>query len=178
VKPVDVPSSESTVVPTGEQWDTTYGPPWTQTFAPNSPSGEFEGRSVYEYPGTGSGNDTCWFPKSKFPVFNAVTTPGFGWSVSSKNTWGVDFIGWSLAAVQYYRSQKRVPCGTIFPQALVIDAAYSPDNPSTYPGPFTDTGDNTFYGIPYENNTPKANITATIVSSVRNGKTSTNTTWQ
>jgi hypothetical protein len=42
----------------------------------------------------------------------------------------------------------------------------------------TDNNGNSFYGVPYEVNTLGANITATSVTSVRNGKTSTNTTWK
>jgi hypothetical protein len=177
-KAVDVPASESTVVPTGAQWNTSHGAPSNQTFAPNSPAGEFEGRGVYEYAGTGPGNDTCWFPKSKFPIYDAISTPGFAWTVSSKNTWGADFIGWTLAAVQYYRSQKRVPCGSSFLQKTVIDAAYSPNNPSGYGGPYTSQYGQNFYGVAYETNTLGANITATTVTSSRDGKTSTNTTWK
>jgi hypothetical protein len=70
-----------------------------------------------------------------------------------------------------------VPCGSSFLQQMVIDAAYSPKDPSKY-GAYTDNKGNNFYGIPYEVNTLGANITCTTVTSVRNGKTSTNTTWK
>jgi hypothetical protein len=100
-KPVDVPTGETSATPTGAQWSPANSAPWNQKLAPDSPPGEFEGRTVYEYSGTGPGNDTCWFPGSAVPVFDAITTPGFGWLVSSKNEWGADFIGWNLAAVQY-----------------------------------------------------------------------------
>jgi len=176
-KAVDVPTSESTAVPTGAQWDTSHGAPWIQTFAPNTPPGEFEARGVYEY-ATGQGTDTCWFKGSSVAIFNAITTPGFGWTVSSQNTWGTDFIGWNLAAVRYYRNKKRAPCSSSFQQQLVIDAAYSPSNPSSYTGPFTDNSGNTFYGVPYETNTLGASITGTTATSVRNDQTSTNTTWK
>lgn len=176
-KAVDVPTSETTVVPTAAQWDTVHSAPWNQTLAPDSPSGEFEGRGVYEYPGIGAGNDTCWFPTSKFAIFDAITTPGFAWTVTSKNSWGADFVGWSLAAVRYYRGQKRVPCGSTFLQQMVVDAAFSPNNPTNY-GPYTDQYGNNFYGVPYEVNTLAANITATVVTSVRNGKTSSNNGWK
>jgi hypothetical protein len=89
---------------------------------------------------------------------------------------GPDWIGWKLAPVQYYRSKNRVPCGSSFLQQMVIDAALSPENPSNY-GPYTNEKGNSFYGVPYEVNTLGANITATTVTSVRNGQTSTNTTW-
>jgi hypothetical protein len=60
---------------------------------------------------------------------------GYGWYVSSKNTWGADWIGYTLKAVQYYRTQNRVPCGSSVLQQMVVDAAYSPKNPSNY-GPY------------------------------------------
>jgi hypothetical protein len=58
-----------------------------------------------------------------------------------------------------------------------IDAAYSPNNPATYSSYLTQNG-NTFYGIAYETNTLGADINSTTVTSIRNGDTSTNTTWQ
>lgn len=64
-----------------------------------------------------------------------------------------------------------------FQQQMVIDAAYSPKNPSTY-GPYTDSSGAGFYGVPYEVNTLGASITATTATSTRNGQTSTNTTWK
>lgn len=175
-KAVDVPTSETSTTPTGAQWDTTHGAPWNQTLAPNSPAGEFEGRGVYEY-ATGTGGDTCWFKGSTVPIFNAITTPGFAWTVSSQNTWGTDFIGWNLAAVQYYRKKKRVPCSSSFQQQMVIDAAYNPGNPQSY-AQYTNNSGGTFYGVPYETNTLGASIAATTATSVRNGQTSTNTTWK
>ncbi len=135
-KPVDVPTSETTATPTGAQWDTNSGARWNQTLVPNTPSGEFEGYAIYEY-ATGQGTDTCWFAGSSVAKFDAITTPGFAWNVTSHNTWGADFIGWNLAAVRYYRTKKRVPCSSSFQQQIVIDCAYAPANPSTYTGPFT-----------------------------------------
>ncbi|MGA9391030.1 MAG: hypothetical protein WBV69_11345 [Candidatus Sulfotelmatobacter sp.] len=177
-KPVDVPTSETSKIPTGAQWSTTNGAPWIQTLAGSLAPSEFEGRAVYEYPATGPGNDTCWFKGSTVPLFDAVTTPGFAWNISSANAWGgADFIGWNLAAVKYYRTEKRVPCASTFQQQMVIDAAYSPANPSNY-GPYTNSSGSNFYGVPYEVNTLGAGITATTATSTRNGKTSTNTTWK
>ncbi len=176
-KPVDVPKSETSVTPTGAQWDTSKAAPWNQTLAPNTPPGEFEGRGVYEYAAIGPGNDTCWFKGSTIPIFDSVTTPGFAWTVSSQNSWGADFIGWNLVAVRYYRKKKRVPCSSTFQQQMVIDAAFSPNNPSNY-GQYTNNSGGTFYGVPYEINTLGAGITATTATSVRNGQTSTNTTWK
>jgi hypothetical protein len=53
-KAVDVPTSETSTTPPPAAWNTTHGAPWNQTFAPNSPAGEFEARGVYEYAGTGA----------------------------------------------------------------------------------------------------------------------------
>jgi hypothetical protein len=175
-KAVDVPTSETSMTPTGAQWDTVHGAPWNQTLAPNSPSGEYEARGVYEY-GYGTGTDTCWFKTSKYAPFTTVTTPGFEWLVGSQNKWGPDWIGWSLAAVDYYRAKMRAPCGTRVPQLMVIDAAYSPNNTPTYSSYLTEDGD-LFYGVAYETNTLAGNIAATTVTSVRNSQTSTNTTWK
>jgi hypothetical protein len=72
---------------------------------------------------------------------------------------------------------RSKPGGTSFLQQMVIAAAYSPKNPSKY-GPYTDNKGNNFYGIPYEVHPLGANITSTAVTSVRNGKSSTNTTWK
>ncbi len=177
-KAVDLPMSESSVNPSGVAWDKVNGgAPWNQTFSPNSTSGEFEGRGVYEFVG-GTGSDSCWFTKSKFPPFTSITNAGYGWNVNSKNGWGTDWIGWTLAAVQYYRTQKKVPCGTRFYQQAVIDAAYSPNNPPSYSGPYKSSTGETFYGVPYEVNTLGGDITATKVTSVRNGQVATNTTWK
>jgi len=175
-KAVDVPTSETSVPPPPAAWNTLHGAPWNQTLIPNSPPSEFKGRGVYEYVG-GTGSDSCWFAQSRFAPFTAITGPGHGWYVTSRNTWGADFIGWKLATVQYYRAQTRVPCGTRFPQQMVIDAAYSPENPSNY-GPYTDDHGDNFYGVPYEVNTLGGDITATTVTSVRNGQVATNTTWK
>jgi hypothetical protein len=176
-KAVDVPTSETSVIPPPQAWNpTTGGAPWNQTLAPNSPPGEYEGRGVYEY-AAGLGTDTCWFAGSKWPIYNTITAAGFAWTVSSKNRWGADWIGWKLGAVQYYRTMNRVPCGATFSQQMVIDAAYSPDNTPAY-GSYVSKDGNVFYGVPYETNTLGGSITATTVTSVRNGQTSTNTTWK
>jgi len=175
-KAVDVPTSETSVAPPPAAWNTTEGAPWNQTLVPNSPPSEFEGRGTFEY-ANGLGTDTCWFPKSKYAPFNTIDGPGFGWLVSSKNTWGADWIGWFLAPVRYYRAQGRAPCGTTFSQVIVIDAAYSPDNTPAYGSYLNQSGD-LFYGVPYETNTLGGNITATTVTSVRNSQISTNTTWK
>jgi len=174
-KPVDVPTSEKSVQ--SGSWNTTMGAPWHQTLAPNSPPGEFSGRVVNEY-ASGTGTDSCWFTNSKYAPFTAITKPGYGWDVNGKNLWGADFIGWKLETVQYYRAQNKVPCGARFSQQMIIDAAYSPDNPSSYSGPYTDNHGVVFYGVAYEVNSLGGDITATTVTSIRNGQVATNTTWK
>lgn len=176
-KPADRPTSETTMA-TG-YWDQTGGgAAWNQTLAPNSPSGEFGARIVYEYAGTGTGYDTCWFAGSSYAPLKAIATPGYGWSVISDNTWGSDFVGWTLAAVRYYRQKKRVPCGARFYQQMVIDAAYDPNNPSGY-ARYVDNQGATIWAIPYSNNNVLGgDITATTVTSTRAGQTITNTKWK
>jgi hypothetical protein len=176
-KAVDLPASETSAYGPPASWNPTQGgAPWIQTFSPDSPPSEFDGRGVYEF-ASGTGSDSCWFTQSKFAPFTSITKPGFGWFVTSNNTWGPDWIGWTLAAVQYYRAQKKVPRGAHFSQQAVIDAAYSPANPPSYTGPYTSSTNETFYGVPYEVNTLGGEITATSVTSVRNGQVATNTTW-
>lgn len=182
-KAADVPTSESTAYPPGGLWDTTGGgAPWNQTLSPDSPTGEFVGRIVYEFAGTGTGRDTCWFKNSLFTPFTAITTPGYGWSVTNANapkwSWGSDYVGWSLAAVRYYRTQKRVPCGARFFQQMVVDAAWAPNNPTGY-AQYTNNQGAAIWAVPYDNNnTLGGNITATTVTSTRAGKTVTNTQWK
>jgi hypothetical protein len=103
--------------------------------------------------------------------------PGFRLGCNGKNLWGPDYVGWKLKAVQYYRAQNKVPCGARFQQAVVIDAAYAPNNPTSY-GPYADDNGATFYGVAYETNSLGADITATTVTSIRNGRIATNTTWK
>jgi hypothetical protein len=174
-KAVDVPDSETSTTPPPAAWNASKGAPWNQKLAPDSPTYEYEGRGIYEY-GNGAGTDTCWFPESKFPIYDTISTPGFAWTVSSKNTWGADWIGWYQGAVKYYRAQNRVPCGSRFPQLVMIDAAYSPDNTPAYSSYLTEDGD-IVWGVAYETNILGGDITATSVTSIRNGQTSTNTTW-
>lgn len=176
-KAADVPTSESTTNPSGVAWDKIKGgAPWEQTLSPDSPSGEFAGRSVYEVPGTGRGSDTCWFTKSKYAPFTSVT--GGQWSVTANSMWGYDWVGWSLAAVRYYRSNKRVPCGNRAMQQMIVDAAFSPNNPSGY-GQYTLPNGTNVFAVSYGNvNTLGGDITATTVTSTRAGQTVTNTTWK
>jgi hypothetical protein len=175
-KPVDVPTGDTSVAPPPAAWNANKGAPWNQTLAGTLNPSEFEGRGVYEYPGQTQGKDTCWFQGSTYDPYTSISTTGWEWYVSSKNTWGADWIGWYQDAAQYYQAQKRVPCSSSFQQILVIDAAYDPDNTPAY-GSYIDYYGNLFYGVPYETNSLGGNITATAVQSVRNSQKSTNKAW-
>lgn len=94
---------------------------WNQTLTPANVN--FQGRTVTEENGNpgggGSGNDTCHFAGSVFGRFDRIT--GGDWTVGAGNVWGVDFVGWLLPAVNYYRDKGRAPCGTTFQQRMVIN---------------------------------------------------------
>ena len=75
------------------------------------------------------------------------------------NSWGFDYVGYTAAAVKYYRAKGRAPCGTTVPQQMQIQFA---------------TGDPSFYNYgPI--NTLTASIGVTTVSSGRQGKSETRT---
>ncbi len=100
----------------------------------------------------GGGPDTCWFEGSAYAKFEAIT--GGTWNVDNTNVWGDDFVGWFGVAVTYYRDQGRAPCGTRFPQRMVIDC---------------DTGNSTYIAA----NELGGSFTATTVTSTRAGQTAT-----
>jgi hypothetical protein len=56
-----------------------------------------------------------------FAKSEAIT--GGTWDVDISNVWGDDYVGWFGTAVSYYRLQGRAPCGTRFPQRMVIDCS-------------------------------------------------------
>jgi hypothetical protein len=63
-------------------------------------------------------------------------------------------------------------------QQMIVDAAFSPKNPSNY-GQYTLPNGTTVHAIPYGSvNTLGGDITATTVTSTRAGYTVTNTTWK
>ena len=146
------------VVPTGETnawvgWgaagnNTSVGR-WNGNLTPANVN--FNGRTVTERDPGGGGPDTCWFNGSNFAKFEAIT--GGTWAVGAANLWGEDNVGWFGTAVTYYRGQNRVPCGTTFPQRMVIDCP---------------AGEQA-----YQTNTLGGSMTATQVSSTRSGTTQT-----
>ncbi len=116
------PTGENTA--SGGWWplnDTVYR--WNQTLT----GGSFNGRRVTEQDPGGGGPDTCWFPGSQYAKFEAVTTPGFLWTVGSGNAWGPDYVGWTYSAVSYYRGQGREPCDTTVSQDMMINSPGSAD---------------------------------------------------
>lgn len=90
---------------------------WKQTLQPGT--ADFSTRTVTERDPGGGGPDTCWFPGSAIRKFDAIT--GGTWTVAQGNKWGDDEVGWFTNAVTYYRQKGRAPCGTSFPQDMVID---------------------------------------------------------
>jgi hypothetical protein len=149
--------------PTGEStmstgWDTIAPSKhkWVQRLLPITTS--FNGRTVTEQDPGGGGPDTCWFPHGNRDPFTAVT--GGTWQVNSANEWGADTVGWSPAAVTYYRAQGRAPCNTQFMQRMVINC---PEDP---------TGN---LIRPYVTQQLGAGIGTTTVSSTRAGQTQTRT---
>jgi|HubBroStandDraft_2_1064218.scaffolds.fasta_scaffold06923_7 hypothetical protein len=138
-------------------WDTSGGAAWNQTLQPTTFN--FGGRSVSEATAV-DGTDNCYFPLSNFAPLDHVTSPlPFTWNVDASNVWGSDYVGYSEAAVDYYRSNSRVPCGTRFQQTMSIDCH---DSPTTRAYITNDLG---------------SDITSTSVSSIRAGSTVYNTTW-
>jgi hypothetical protein len=137
--------------PTGETttpvgWDsdpTVYS--WNQTLLPAATN--FTGRTVTEQDPGGGGPDTCHFTGSIFAPFTAIT--GGTWTVTSGNHWGSDHVGWHSSAVTYYRAQGKAPCGTTFPQTMVIDCSTGP--------------------LTYATNTLGCDINSTTVTSTRAG---------
>jgi len=148
-KACDVPTGETTA---SHLWDDGGVHRWTQTLTPANIN--FGGRTVMEQDPGGGGPDTCWFDGSMFAKFEAIT--GGTWDVDTSNVWGDDFVGWFGAAVTYYRNQGRAPCGTSFPQRMVIDCS---------------TGNTTYI----DSNQLGGNFDATTVTSTRAGQTVTRT---
>jgi len=88
----------------------------------------FNGRTVTESDAA-PGQDTCWFQGSTVDKYTGMT--GGSWIVDSgqtagqPNAWGYDVVGWSTAAITYYRQQAAahnttIPCSLTGYQALTI----------------------------------------------------------
>ncbi|HEX6944197.1 MAG TPA: hypothetical protein VF128_14815 [Gemmatimonadaceae bacterium] len=112
------PTDETTV---GEGWDTADPTmqKFMQTLIPDAAGRVYDGRTVMEQsPGPG-GPDTCHRPGDTYDAFEAIT--GGTWTVNSGNKWGYDYVGYHSWVVDYYRARGRAPCGTSFPQEMVIN---------------------------------------------------------
>jgi hypothetical protein len=140
-------------------WGKSIGHPtageWQQTIQPTTIA--YAGVTVQETNPGGGGPDTCWFAGSMYAPVTAIT--GGTWLVRAGNIWGFDYVGYGSGQVTYYRDKGRAPCGTTVPQQMQIQFA---------------TGDMTFYNYAGVN-TLGANIGATTVTSIRAGKSETET---
>jgi hypothetical protein len=126
-------------------WDSAGSGLWKQTLHPpaDDPKFDFSFDLVQESDPGGGGPDTCWFSGSAFAPFTSIT--GGTWAPDSKDVWKYDHVGWFTTAITYYRSKKRAPCGTKFPQQMQHEAQnvetsfvnYGPVN--TLGGSFTKT---------------------------------------
>ncbi len=118
-KPISLPDLSPPEYTTGVGWgsvspyETIHQ--WRQTI---NATGDFGGRQVKE--GAASGNtDSCWFSGSAVAPYGLS---GGGWHVGffSYNLWADDYVGWTSPAVQYYRSNLRIPCGGTAPQIMYM----------------------------------------------------------
>lgn len=120
--------AQSCTVPSGETTQSGGWQPgapavhnWWQTLI----GGNFARRYVVEEDPGGGGPDTCWFPGSQYSAGTSVS--GGSWGVTNNNLWGPDQVGWHPPdMVHYYRSQGQTPCGTQFPQRMVINCSNGP----------------------------------------------------
>jgi hypothetical protein len=150
-KPADMPSGETTNF---QGWSTgTYATvgQWRQVLT-TTPS--LDGRQVTEQPGTGTYQDTCYFTGSAVP---AASLSGGVWNVGFyfPNNWDDDYVGWTTAAVTYYRMNFRPPCSSNVPQGMYIFTQGTNNNLVLY------TNGSVGEGIPDYSN----------VTSTRNGQT-------
>lgn len=116
--PVVRPDHETTIF-TG--WHRKGPGNWKQTLYPpaSDPGFDFSGEQVTEKDAGGAA-DSCWFSGS----IVKKTTGLFGgsWPVTSGNTWGPDSVGFTTAAIDYYRKQGRAPCAATVLQQMTIQS--------------------------------------------------------
>lgn len=131
-KPCDIPTGELTFSNGWADFYTCAGAPeypcptqhkWLQSLSPGPSTINFGGRTVTEGDPGGGGPDTCHFVGSRYDPLESIS--GGTWEVDANNEWGDDFVGWIPSAVLYYRLNERAPCGTRFPQRMVIACATS-----------------------------------------------------
>jgi hypothetical protein len=87
-----------------------------------------------------AGSDTCHFSGSPYNPQTSIS--GGSWPVAGgplsghSNQWGYDYVGWTEAGVNYYRTQAPahnhpLPCGWTFYQNMAISCSSS-STPITY----------------------------------------------
>ncbi len=151
--------SKNCQTPNGSPTETTYTHQWSPDPTEYlwkmqiGATSDFGGRTVSEAQ-NGVGTDACWFSGSIYPKYGLT---GGNWYVGylGYNTYGYDQVGWSSTGVTYYRNANRVPCSATVSQNMLIQCT----GPSQL----------------YKSNTISAGMTATTVSSTRDGQTQTKT---
>src|SRR5262249_32887569 len=128
------PSSETTVA---AGWDGDGLGLWGQTLHnANDTAFDWSLNKVQETdPGGGSpSNDTCWCTAFSINQFWQITGgPVGGWLPDDTGKWEFDHVGWYNSSVRYYRTKRRAPCGTTFPQQMEFQA-------TNVSGPWTNYG--------------------------------------
>jgi hypothetical protein len=117
-KPTDVPSGETTNF---EGWSSGTLATVGQWRGKLTSSLNLNGKQVAEMPTGGTITDSCYFTGSTVP---RATLSGGYWNVGYyfTNDWDDDYVGFTTAAVTYYRANNRPPCSTTIPQEMVIYA--------------------------------------------------------
>jgi len=124
VQPCATPATETTAV---QGIEATTFTQFVQTVF-DTAGDNFNGQTVEEG-NAASGQDTCWFQGSTVDKYTGMT--GGSWTVDGgqvsgqPNAWGFDVVGWSAAAITYYRAQApahgiAIPCGLTGYQSMQI----------------------------------------------------------
>ncbi|MDR4307779.1 hypothetical protein IHQ68_14235 [Chelatococcus sambhunathii] len=61
-------------------------------------------------------DDSCWCSGSMYDAFYRIT--GGSWELEENGDWVGDNIGYGRTIIDYYRTKRRAPCGTSFPQQM------------------------------------------------------------
>jgi hypothetical protein len=85
--------------------------------------------------GKAGGSDNCDWADSEIPK---AALSGLSATVTTGNNWSPDVVGYTPAAINYYRANGRAPCEAIVPQDMYINC---PDMLHKY------TSGNLVYGI-------------------------------
>ena len=125
----------SCTIPTAEStsfagWNQTEGK-WYQQVS-DSDGTDFSLSNVKEV-NAGGAFDSCWFEGSMYPKVTGITSirSKQQWTISPGNIWGLDLVGWTEDAVNYYRSVGRAPCAFRVNQQMLISCPLG--NPALEP---------------------------------------------